>query len=57
MGLGGIMNPLQEIQEIAEKALCYKNVPYRIQKALSQIIVKARTYESTTSNNSGKKQG
>jgi len=50
---------LHEIEELAEKALCCeKEIPYKVQKALSQIIVKARTYaESTTSNNSGKKQG
>jgi len=46
---------LNEIEEIAEKALCCKNVPYKVQKLLSQIIVRARPHESTTSNNSGKK--
>jgi len=46
---------LKDIEELAEKALCCKNVPYKVQKYLSQIIVKARTYESTTNNNTGKK--
>jgi len=52
------MKLIKEIEELAEKALCCEqHIPYKVQKALSQIIVKARTYaESTTSDNSGKKQ-
>ena len=35
---------LEEIQSIAEKALCCeKDIPYKVQKALSEIIVKTRT--------------
>ncbi len=35
---------LEEIQLIAEKALCCeKDIPYKVQKALSEIIVKTRT--------------
>ena len=44
---------LKEIEALAKKALCYEKVQYKVQKALSQIIVKARTYESTQGNNSG----
>jgi hypothetical protein len=53
------MNPLQQIQKIAEKALMSNcQIDYKIQKALSQIIVIARSHaESTTSNNSREKQG
>ena len=53
------MSPLEEIQKIAEKALTSNcEIHYKIQKALSEIIVIARSNaESTTSNHSGKKQG
>lgn len=45
---------LKEIEEIAEKALCLKDVPYKVQKALSEIIVKARTHGTNTIDHSGK---
>ena len=52
------MKVLKEIEEIAEKALCCeKDIPYKVQKALSQIIVKARAYETNRNDHSRKEQG
>jgi len=51
------MGPLEEIAALAEKALCEKGITYKLQKLLSQIIVKARTYEIDQNNSGGEKQG
>ena len=46
---------IKQIETIAEKALCCeKNIPYKVQKALSEILVIARTHEANRNDHSGK---
>ena len=55
---GVLMNQLKKIEQIAEKALCCeKEIPYKVQKALSEILVIARSHaKSTEDNNSGERK-